>query len=712
MLFEGNNQLGSPQLISTVVLEDKPGEENDEKTTINEEAQSTSNPQIALEHSTLAPSNSDTNSDVNSQDIIGVTEISTQTEIPNKQMEDSVVTNGENIIPVTISNQDTTVNENDKPEESDHLSENDKLDNTSEKPIENESSEGENPVENDKLQENNEPIENNQSAENEKPIDSSEGDFTTISHEDNLQTFTNKPETLNNIENKNASSNSANESQNYPAPSTEIPNYESTITNVLPTNDQNQPQSNSESEDTITATTFKPNESVAEQQVDDNKSESNEPTINEESNTSPVNYVTDLPESNVNPLEITHTPTIVDDTIPMLNENNANGLRPSSIDDIISSVNMVKDAVKNSLETSSKPIENDYETTEMIVNQQPTILPEGSASPPSEDSMPNRFNEPQTTVISTNIASELQTDEVDEKLTENSTTVQSSNEIGVTEVATSSPSVNSDQGLSTVLPQYIPIKQDIPASTSTSNGDINQPGEIVNDKTPEITTTKYLPNPVEQDLTSNGPETSSDSIAPQVNFESNTNMPETVVNDKSPEITTQALPSVTQQEILKNDMANKPAEDEKPNTEIPISPDSNVNNDNAPAEVVSPQVVTSHSTTEFPNTGTTDGNDKRFGEPSSSPTPSKPLYQEHNKPPQESGEMVNIPFDTEKPLPKPSSSTPLTPQKPSYTPIPQSTWTQKPFHHDSTSEPPQPDQSFTDDYDDENEAVYGPGTCR
>lgn len=707
MLFEGNNQLGSPQLISTVLLEDKPGEENDEKTPIDEEVPSTSSPQITLEYNTLTPSNSDTNSDVNSQD-------PTQTEIPNKQIEDSVGTNGENNIPVTTIINETVENENDRPIESDKSSENEKLDGTSEKPIENELSENEKPIENDKLEENDKPVENH-SAEPEKPINSSEADFTTISYEDNLPIVTNKPDTSNNIEGQNTLSNSDNESQDYPVPSTEIPSYESTITNVLPTNDQNQPESNLGLENSITATTFEPNDSVVEQQVDNNKSGANEPTVNEQSNASPVDYVTDLPESNVNPLEITHTPVNTDDTKPMLVENNADGLRPSSIDDIISSVNMVKDAVKNSLETLSKPVENNYQTTEVIENHQPTTVPEYSASPPSENTLPDKYNEPQTAVNGTSIAPELQTDVVDEKSTENPTAVQPSDEVGATQVPTSSPSASTDQGVSTDLPLYVPTKQEIPASTS--NGDVNQAGEIADDKTPEITTTKYSPDSPEQVSTSNGPETSGDSIAPQANVESNANPTETVVvDDKSPEISsTQALPSAAQHEgTLVDDQ--KPAAEEKPNTESPVLPDSEVNNDNAATGAVPAQAAVGH-----PTTAPDDDTDKRFGgEPSSSPAPSvaqdDKRPQEDNKRPQESGETVNAPpqSDTEKPPSKPSASTPSAPpHRPSYTPIPQSTWTQKPFHHDSTSEAPQqPDQSFPDDYDDENEAVYGPGTCR
>jgi len=677
MLFEGNNQLGSPQLISTVILEDKPGEEN-EKTPIDEQVPSTSSPQIALEYNTLAPSNSGTNSDVNSQDAaVAATEIPVQTEIPNKQTEDSVGSNGENNVPVTTI-------ENDE-----QLSENEKLDKTSEKPIENDSSENEKPAENVKLEDNGKPIENSQSAENEKPIDSSEADFTTVSYEDNSQTATNKPETSNNIEDHNTLPNSANESQDNAAPSTLTPNYEPTVANVLPTNDQQQP--NSGSEDSITATTLRPSDSALDQQVDDNKSGANEPAVSEGSNASPVNYVTDLPE-------IIHIPTIVDDTKPTLVENNTNGIRPSSsIDDIISSVNMVKDAVKNSLETSSKPVENNYQTTEVIENYRPTIVPDGSASPPSENSSPNQYDEPpQTTVSSTNdISPELQTDVA--KLTENPTTVPSSDESEGTQVLTSSPSaVSTDQGVPTDSPQYVAVKQEIPSSAGTSDVNGNETVGTVDDKTPEVATTNYSPSSTERDPTSHGPGTFSDSTVPQVVSESNTRLPESAVNDKSPETGKPVSTSVAHQEPVENDTANK-------NPVSPIS-DHNAGGDgSAPTEVAPAQVVTGQS----PSIGNNEPG-------SSSPAPSSP--EDDNKLPQESGGSVNTPFE-EPPSSKPTASVPATGpphgNKPSYTPIPQSTWTQKPFHHDSTSEAPQqPDQSFPDEYDDENEAVYGPGTCR
>lgn len=670
-----DNQPGSPHLISSVVIEDKPGEENDEIMPIDEEVPSTSSPQSASEFNTLAPTQTDTSTNVNLQDSIGVTELSTQTEIPSEQ--NSASMDDENNTPITTANHDTIDNDSkkpgddDKPIKSDQISENEKPVYITDKPEEiNHSSESVNPEQNSK------PTESDQSTENpENPIDSSEADFTTVSYITPLKIVTNKPDTSN--EEQNTLSNTANQSQDYPVPSTEVPNYESTITNILPASDQNQPEPNSGSDDSITATTFKPNDSILNQPVDDNKSEGvSKPTVDEESNTKLDNYVTDLPESDVNPAEVTQTPTIE----PLLIQNNPNGLRPSSIDDIISSVNMVKDAVKNSLETSSKPTEIDYQT------------------------------ERQTTVNSVNLTPELETDIVDVKLTENPTVTELPDKVAATQISIKIPSENADQGVSTKSPLYVPIIQEIPNSPIAENANTNPPAEIVADTTPDVTT-QNLPNSAEQDLTSNTPEISSDSVPPQVNIESNTNLPDVVVNDKLPEVTTQALPSLIQQEVSTDNTVNKPAEAIL-NTESPISTNLEVNADNMPVEGVSAQDVTNQPSTDLPIIATSDNNDKKFGEPSNSPALSNPVIQEDNKHPQESGDVVPIPFDTEKPSIKPSSSTPLTPHKPSYTPIPQSTWTQKPFHHDSTSEAPQPDQGFPDEYDDENEAAYGPGTCR
>lgn len=701
-----DNQPGSPQLISSVVIEDKPGEENDDKTSIDEEFPSTLSPQSALEFNTLAPTQTDMSTNINLQDSTGVTEISIQTEIPNKQ--NSASTDDENNTSITTANHEPIVNESNKPVKSDQPSESEKP-GDGDKPIESDQiSENEKPIyttdkseeinhssENVHTEQNSKPTENDQLTKNpENPIDSSEADFTTVSYITPLKIVTNKPDTTN--EEQNTLSNLENQPQDYPVPSTEVPNYESTITNILPANDQNQPEPNSGLGDFIAVTTFKPNDSILNQQQDDNKSEVSKPTVDEESNTKLDNYVTNLPERDVNPIEITETPTIIADTKPSLIENDVNGLRPSSIDDIISSVNMVKDAVKNSLETSSKPTDIDYQTT-------------NEAGFPSKDILPD--NEPQTTVSSVKITPELGTEIFDDKLSENPTTTELSDKVAATQIPIILPSENTDQEVSVNSPSYVPIKQEISTSPIVENANTNPPTKIVDDTTLEVTT-QYLPNFSEQNVKNNSSEISGDSVPPQVNVESNTNLSDTVVSDKSPEVTTQVLASLEQQEVYTGNTVNKPVEAETLNTESPMLTNLEGNSDNTPVKGVSVQAVTNQLSTDLPINATSDNDDKRFGEPSTSLSPSNPVIQEDNKQPQESGDVVPIPFDTEKPSLKPSSSTPLAPHKPSYTPIPQSTWTQKPFHHDSTSEAPQPDQGFPDEYDDENEAAYGPGTCR
>lgn len=712
MLFESNNKLGSPQLISTVVLEDKPGEENDDKTNVDEEVSSTSSPQIA-EYNTVPPSQTDTAND-NSQYPTSATEVSAPNEIPNKPLENSVATGSDNDIPATTAVSFETV-ENDKPIESN------KPANAGDKPAESEQpSENEKPVESDQPLENEKPTESDQSTENE--TNDSEAGVTTASYVANEQTVTNKPEGANNIEGQNGLPSAVNESQDNLLPSTEVPNYESAVTNVIPTNDQNVPEENSGLDDSVTATTYKPNDSI----VDDNKTEEDSPPmVDEKHDTVPVAVgVTDLPESDVNqPIEVTQTPTIIADANPTAVENNVNGLRPTSIDDIISSVNMVKDAVKNSLETSSRPAEIDYQTTtgsaETAENYQPTVVPENAVDPSSENALVDKYDEPLTTVSSVNVVPELQTDDVNEKLPESPAVTVPSDEVGSVQVLNISPSANADQGVSTEIPLYVPDKYEIESSSAVADVNVNQPEVPVDDKNADVTTTQNLPSlAAEQDQTSNGPTTgTSDAGVPQVDVEHNTNLPETVANDdKTPaEVTTPVLPSFAHQGVhTDDDAASKPAEQDKPNAESPLNPEANA--DKTPAEEVPTQSTVGHSpTTEYAVTGTPDMDDKRFGVPSSSPATTG-IHEDSKRPQESSGDMVNIPFDTEKPLTKPSSSTPASApyasSKPSYTPIPQSTWTQKPFHQDSTSESPQPDQGFPDEYDDENEAVYGPGTCR
>lgn len=712
MLFQNAIQNhGSPQLISTVVLEDKPNEENDQTTHIDDEILSTSSPQSVLEYNTLAPAQTDTSADKNLQNNGSDIEVPAQTEIPNK-IGDSTAINDVTDAPVTTNNFETA--ENEKPSISDQLSENEKLGNDQPSNVKN-------PVENENLGENNKPIESDQPADNEKPINDSEADVTTVSYVANVQTETNRPETPSNTEEQNTLLNTANESQNYPVPTTELPNYETTVTNILQANEQNQSQQNSESDNLQAVATVKPIESDVDQQANGNKADEgvDTQTANGESDAKPAVDVTELPVSDVSPIEVTQTPTIVADEKPLTTDNNANGLRPSNVDDIISSVNMVKDVVKNSLETSSKPTEIDYQTTYgAIDNNRPTVLAEESASPSSENSLPDKISESQPTVSSANVASEFPTDINNEKLPESPAATESHNDSGATQIPIVIPSVNSDQVVSTDLPLFVPDKQETPTSPILSNADVitNRPEETVDDKVPEVTTTQNLQNTAGEDSTSNEPDTANESILPQSNIESNTNLPETVGNDKVPDTTTQALPSGVQQEILTNDVANKPVEQEKPVTESPILSSPDVNNaDKAPVEVSTQATVSQSSSDKATTDGVSSDDDKQFGAPSSSPAPSEPTVQEDDDiNSQEFGNKVQIPFVTEDSSSKPSSNTPIAPHKqPSYTPIPQSTWTQKPFHHDTTSEAPvQPDQGSPDEYDDENEAVYGPGTCR
>lgn len=695
---------GSPQLISTVVLEDKPNEENDQNTPIYDEILSTSSPQSGLEYNTLAPVQTDSSSDKNLQNNGVDTGVPAQTEIPNHKIGDSTAINGVTDAPVTTTTFETV--ENEKPSISDQSSENEKLGGD-------QASNVKNPAENENLGENNKPVESDQTADNEKPINDSESDVTTVSYVANVQTETNRPETSSNIEEQNTLLNTANESQDYPAPTTESPNYETTVTNILQANVQNQPQQNSEPDNTQTVATVKPNESDVDQQVDGNKTEEGveTQTANGESDTKPAVDGTDLPLS---PIEVTQTPTIVADEKPSTIDNNADGLRPSNVDDIISSVNMVKDVVKNSLETSSKPTEIDYQTTYgAIDNNRPTVLPEESTSPSSENSLPDKISESQPTISNANIASEFPMNINNEKLPESPAATESHNDSGATQIPIILPSVNPDQVVSTDLPLFVPDKQEIPTTQILSNADVitNRPEETVDDKVSEVTTPN-LQNTAELDLTSNEPNTANDSILPQSNIESNTNVPEAVGNNKVPDTTTQA----TQQEVLTNDVANKPVDQEKPVTKSPILSSSDVDNaDKAPVEVSTQATVSQSSSGEATTDGVSTDDDKRFGAPSSSTAPSEPTVQEDdNINPPEFGNKVQIPFVTDDSSSKPSSNTPIAPQKqPSYTPIPQSTWTQKPFHHDTTSEAPvQPDQGSPDEYDDENEAVYGPGTCR
>lgn len=697
MLFDNQNQLGSPQLISTVVLEDKPGEENDEKTTIFEEVPSTSTPQTAVEYNTLAPSQADTSSDANSQEVIGATEI------PNKQIDDSVGTANDEInAPVTTA---TNVESegNAKPSENESPVVSDK------------------PIESDQPTENEKPVENVQS-ETGKPSDDSAADVATVPYTADVQSATNKPETTNNVEEQNTSPvNTANDAQSYPASSTEESSSESTVQTVQPASDQNQSeQPNPESDGSIAATTFKPSDSVDQQIVDDNKAaeETGKPIVSEESPESkPADNVTDLPPaSNVSPVEMTQTPTIVADEKPSHADDNVSGSRPSSIDDIISSVNMVKDAVKNSLETSSKPAEIDYPTTGGTVeNDQPTVVPE-PVGPPSEDSSPITGD--------VNVTPQVPTDAV--KLPESPAVTESADEAGTTQVPSVVPSVNVDQGetsspvnvdqgetssqvnagegeitppvnadqeVSTDTPSVIPDKQESPVGPSTTAQDVPQAEGVIPDKTPEVTVAPSIPNPAEGDSANDASPVGSTEL-PQVNVvESITNVPgaveeAAVVNDKTPETSSIA----GQPEV--------PKEEKKP--EIPVTPPK--------SDMVADKVDVVPEITK-PSLGVPEGiGNVGYEQPDE---PSSAVLDDVKRPAQESGDTVNIPFDTERPSHKPYSSTPFAPHKPSYTPIPQSTWTQKPFHHDSTSEAPQsPDQGFPDEYDDENEAVYGPGTCR
>lgn len=694
MLFDNHNNGGAPQLISSVLLEDKPGAENNDNTPINE-ISSTSSPQIPLDYNTVAPSQSDSNSNINLQDAISVTDVPIQNETPDKQIDDSIIstTDNENYIPVTTANIESI----------DHK-----------KPIENpvvsdQSSENEKPTENDQS-ENKKPSDNNQSLENDKPTDNSEVDITTISYVDNVQTATNNPETSNNFIQQTTLLNILSESQDYLTPST--------IANIIPANDQNQPDQNSELDDSVTGTTNTPKDSLVDQQVNEQiKTGVGKPPINEEFNIKPSADITELPAVDINPVDTTQIPTIVADEKPTINSNNVN--RPTSIDDIISSVNMVKDAIKNSLETSSKPAEIDYQTTFGVVhNDQPTAIPGESGNPLLEGSLPNIYNEPQTTVSSANSAPDIQTDVSNEKLPENLTPIETSDELeGTTRSPYVSSSANVDQEVSTNSPLNAPDKQEILSGPNAANSNVNvdsnasKPEGIVDDKLSEVTTAQYLLSSTDQNSAIKEPEMPSTSKLPQVNVESSTNIPGIEANDKISEI-----PSAAQQEVHVDDLPiNESSDQEKPaNTETLILPNADVNtHDVKPTEVVAQTVNSQSPIDNSAANNNSDDNNKNDGEPNSSLAPHE---QEENKRPQYgTDDMVQIPFDTEKPSSKPSSSTPFTPtysHKPPYTQIPQSTWTPKPFHQDSTSETPQPDQGFADEYDDENEAVFGPGTCR
>lgn len=754
MLFESHNQLGSPQLISTVVLEDKPGEGNTEKLPSSDEVPVTFNPLIPLELSTLEPSKTDVSSIIDSQDAVGVTDTSVQTEIPLKQTENSAATDNENSIEVTtfypgaenespvvsdqvtdnekpVENNRPTVNDllpdSDKPVEGDKLVENDKpvesdkpvvsdKPDESDKPAENDqptendkfiekyqTTENYKPTDNDQSNDEQKPVENNQPIENDKPIDVSDAEgFTTVSYtSDPPSTTVNKQETINNIEEVNPVLGSGNESHESSSPSIEPSSYETTITNIVSDNNQNQPEQNLESDDNTIATTYKPNDSVVKQQVDDKKpeTEENQPTTNEEANFKPAADATSQLTGEINPLEATQIPAIVADEKPALLDNNANGVRPTSIDDIISSVNLVKDAIKNSLETSSKPTEIEYPTTiGVFENDQTTVIQEDSASPSSEES-----NEPQSTLSTVNAKPELATDELDVKISEKPTATESSDDVGTTQIADLSPSVNSAQEVLSETPLNIPSEQEISSSPNSFDENTNKPEETVDNQNTEVTT-QYSTSYVEQNLTSNAQDVPTDSVASNLNNESNTN-----THDAS----SQEIDPSVQQGVTTSDSTNKPYAEESPITESPVMSSSDANVDKT-VEISTP-IATSQPSTDYSTAGVTEFDDKQFGAPSSTPAQSEPVVQEDNKRPQESaGDMVHIPFDTETPSSKPPSSTPLTSytSKPSFTPIPQSTWTQKPFHQESTSEASQPEQGFPDEYDDENEAVFGPGTCR
>ncbi|XP_060879263.1 mucin-17-like isoform X2 [Metopolophium dirhodum] len=709
MLFDSHNQLGSPQLISTVVLEDKPGEVNDEKTHSDEDISSTSNPQTSQEYNTLAPSQLDLNSNINSEDSVGVTEVSANTEVPYKPIEDVVSTDGESDAPVTAVNLETI--DNTKPVSSDPSLENEKPAD-SDKPEENNK-----PTVSDQLTENNKPTEINQAIENQKPIENSEADSTTTFYVTDDQSITNKPETINNIEEQNLLVNTVNESQDQ-VPSTQVPeNYEPSVTNVIPASDQNQPEQNSESDVSISVTTYKPSGSVLDQQqVDtDNKASEgvNNPPINEDSNQKPANEVMDLPVNEVNPVEVgTQMPTVVADEKPMVSDNNVGGLRPTSIDDIISSVYLVKDAVKNSLETSSKPTETlDQQPGLFEDDNQPTIVPDNTPQYQYD-------NESPTTTSSVNGAPESQqTDAVNEISPEIPTATTESN------ISPSSENVADGVAGATQIPNILP-QSEVNSADQEVSTDLpsNRPGveTVVDDnKTPlESPTTQRLPSSGEQDLTNdNGPETPSDPILPhgQNAAEPNTNsptpeLPVVVDDNKTPE---NSSPSSEQHEVHVDDTAvvDKPVAEGKPDdVNSQNTPDSDV-----PAEVPSQVAVTGR-----PEASTPDNNDNRFSDPSSSsfrpPVQGGNVNNHYNGHPRpETSGAVHIPLDTETPAFNPSTNAPLAtyPKKPSYTPIPQSTWTQKPFHQESTSEATlQPDQGFPDEYEDENEASYGSGTCR
>ncbi|XP_050437267.1 serine-rich adhesin for platelets isoform X2 [Adelges cooleyi] len=335
-------------------------------------------------------------------------------------------------------------------------------------------------------------------------------------------------------------------------------------------------------------------------------------------------------------------------------------------------------------EASSSP--SSSEDTSQVTSEQESISPpspdetnklqiavEGPSSPSSSDDLPQI-----TTEQASFIPSSSEEQNKPEIHAEGPSSPSSSDDLPqiTTEQASFIPSSSEEQN-----------KPEIPAegpSSPSSSGDIPQ-------------TTAGKPESLEEPNQSQ----------PIVEVNAVTNAPE-LATVKAPESTTQNSPAPIQLEVSTDAAVNKPEENQ--NSAVPV-PEVNANPpesvaDKDPEE--SSPTATNAPSSQYTTAEKTEGVDNRFSSPTSSQRPT----QEEIKIPQESGNKVQIPFGTDAPESYRPPSTPVYTHRPSFSSIPQSSWTQKPFHPDSTSESPQPDQGFPDEYEDENEAVFGPGTCR
>ncbi|XP_050536629.1 probable serine/threonine-protein kinase DDB_G0282963 isoform X10 [Daktulosphaira vitifoliae] len=264
--------------------------------------------------------------------------------------------------------------------------------------------------------------------------------------------------------------------------------------------------------------------------------------------------------------------------------------------------------------------------------------------------------------------------------------------------STDQPEISSYEQPASINPPQVLSNEQENSNAVISDVNNNEPDTLA-EQTPEITT-QYLHSSDTLETVSGKP----------VNFESanspsqpiNTNVHE-AESHKLPEITTEYVHSQVQQNVSSSTPFIKPAEEYNPITEISVS---EIVTNQPIVELTEKLPVSEYSTNT--NTESTEKVDTKF---SSLPS-NQSSNHEQNKIPQDSGNKVQIPFDTEIPETYKPSDTPTYTHKPSFSSIPQSSWTQKPFHPESTSEAAQPDQGFSDEYEDENEAVFGPGTCR